>query len=136
MNILKNFRPGIHAEVLKSLLELSYSRILVDTNELLCSQPTGHFSPFVLRPTARKYGVRFHKISMTENLVKLRYFMQYLLSTDRKFNCTKKFFIKDSFSKREKIHRRLWICSHLLNNFLMENLIFYARFSRSLRFFQ
>ena len=39
--------------------------------------------------------------------------------------CTKKsFFIKDFFSKYEPIRSFLRICLHLLNKFLMENIIF------------
>ena len=38
----------------------------------------------------------------------------------------KKFSIEDFFSKRDQIHRKLRIWSHLLKTFLMENSIFCA----------
>ena len=37
-----------------------------------------------------------------------------------------KFSIKDFFSKYDQIRRKLWIWSHLLKKFLMENFIFCA----------
>ena len=37
-----------------------------------------------------------------------------------------KFFIKDFFSRRDQIHRKLQLCSHLLKKSLIENLIFCA----------
>ena len=37
-----------------------------------------------------------------------------------------KFSIKDFFSKYDQIGSFLWICSHLLKKYVMENLIFYA----------
>ena len=47
------------------------------------------------------------------------------LSLIIKFTAQKiKFFIKDFFSKCDQIRRKLWIWSHLLNKFLMENFIF------------
>ena len=49
------------------------------------------------------------------------------LSLIIKFTAQKiKFFIKDFFSKCDQIRRKLWIWSHLLNKFLMENFIFWA----------
>ena len=38
-----------------------------------------------------------------------------------------KFSIKDFFSKCDQIRRKLWIWSHLLKNYLMENFIFSAK---------
>ena len=37
-----------------------------------------------------------------------------------------KFLIKDFFSKRDQIRKKLWIWSHLLRKASMENLIFCA----------
>ena len=44
-----------------------------------------------------------------------------------------KFFIKDFLSKCDEIHSFLQIWSHLLNKFLMENFIFCASISKTVR---
>ena len=50
------------------------------------------------------------------------YFHSFLLKTTTAQK--KKFFIKDFFSKCDKMHRKLWIWSHLPKKFLIGNFIF------------
>ena len=63
--------------------------------------------------------ISFEKCSVNRAL--FCYIMLFLIS---RFTAQKmKFSIKDFFSKCDQFHRRLWIWSHLLKKFLIENFI-------------